>query len=190
MLQRFWPFALLTAFLIIANCKNDTTQPTSDPAGKSASGKSLEYKCTLSRESLLGFKPGDTIAQVAKKLKFELTAEKIKDGDLLIDTYVYHAANGESVRIFPVKKGDVEKALRVEYTGGLCQTDKEVGVSSTVGALLKAYPDLVVHGSATDGRTVAKGGHWFFLLGTKINTPDVDIKTLNQDIRVTAIVLQ
>jgi hypothetical protein len=150
----------------------------------------MEYKCTLSSESLLGFKPGDTIEVVAKKHSFPLTAEKIKEGDDLISTYVYHAANGESVRLFPVKRDNAERVERIEYTGQLCQTDKEVGVSSTVGALLKAYPDLVVHGSAKNGRTVARGGRWYFLLGTQITTPDVDVKTLNQDIRVTAIVVQ
>jgi hypothetical protein len=189
------PFRLSTvavlAFVFFSACKNEAPTSTStakDPTRGSA--ETMGSQCTLSRESLLGFQIGDTIDVKVKKYKFKLTPEKYKTGDGEFDIYTYKTPSGEILRIFPLKKGGVEKVHLLEYTGAMCQTSKGVGVSSTLSALLKAYPDLEVHGSEVEGRTMAKGGEWYFLLGTNVFTPNVDIKTLNQDIRVTAVVLQ
>ena len=190
MLSRFSLLTLLVISIFVS-CRNDNTPPipaVKDPTHGSA--QTMGSQCTLSSESLLGFQVGDSIQLKARKYKFNLNREKFKTSYGDFDVYVYKTPNEETLRIFPVMKNGAERVEHLEYTGAMCQTDKGVGVSSTLSALLKAYPQLEIHGSEKSGRAVARGGEWYFLLGTKIYTTDVDIKSLNQDIRVIAVMLQ
>jgi hypothetical protein len=188
-------FFLLSALAVMlaAACKNDSS--TNDKgefkdAKPGASGKSVEYSCTLQRGYLMGVKLGMNVDTLAKKLKGGLTMEKIKTGEGEFETYIFKAANLETIRIYPMEKDGQKRVHMVEYAGPLCKTEKGAGVSMTLGELRKIYPELTVHGSEVEGRTIATGEGWSFLLGTQVFTYGVDIDKMNQDIRVTAIVLQ
>lgn len=181
------------ALMIAGACKNDA--PGSDKGefkdGKvGASGKSLEYGCTLQRGYLMGVKLGMNVDTLTKKLKGGLTMEKIKTGEGEFETYLFKAANLETIRIYPIVKDSKKRVHMVEYAGSLCKTEEGATVSMTLGDLRKIYPELTVHGSEVEGRTIATANGWNFLLGTQVFTYGVDIDKMNQDIRVTAIVLQ
>jgi len=195
MTMRIKYFFLLSALalLMAGACKNDA--PSSEKGefkdGKpGASAKSAGYSCTLQLGYLMGVQLGMNVDTLAKKLKGGLTMEKLKTDKGEIETYIFKAANLETIRIYPIEKGGQKRVKMVEYAGALCTTDKGASVAMTLGDLRKIYPELTVHGSEGEGRTIATGEGWNFLLGTKVFTYGVDIDKMNQDIRVTAIVLQ
>lgn len=187
-------FLLLTtlALLIAGACKNDSTETGNagvKDVRQGASGKSLEYSCTLQRGYLMGVKLGQNIDTLAHKTKGGLAVKKLKTAKGESEIYIFKAANLDSIRIYPEVKDGIKKVRMVEYDGTLCKTDQGAAVAMTLGDLRKLYPELAVHGS-DEGRTIASAGGWNFLLGTEVFTYGVDINKMNQDIRVTAIVLQ
>ncbi|MEI6408501.1 MAG: hypothetical protein WCR52_03915 [Bacteroidota bacterium] len=191
-IKHFFLLSVL-ALLMAGACKNDTAsgeQGEFKNGKPGASAKSAVYSCTLQSGYLMGVKLGMNVDTLAKKLKGGLTMEKLKTAKGEVETYIFQAANLESIRIYPIEKDGQKRVHVVEYAGSLCTTEKGAGVAMTLGDLRKLYPELAVHGSEEDGRTIATGEGWKFLLGTQVFTYGVDIDKMNQDIRVTAIVLQ
>jgi len=191
-MQKYLLSLTLFAALLFANCQNntDTTQAPDEKIRGRGSSEDKGPQCVLSKDNLLGIRIGDTLEVIGKRSKPALIPDKVKNGEGEFQTYLFTATNKEKVRIYPIEKGGKQIVHLLEYSGAGCQTEKGVGVSSTLAALRQAYPDLTVHGSEIEGRTTATGGGWRFLMGDQHFTVDVDINSLNPDIRVTAILMQ
>jgi hypothetical protein len=184
-------FLFVLSVLTILSCKNDPASTQAAEEGVSSGKKSGEYQCTLQKGILLGVKVGETIEAVRDRFKKGITDEKLKTGEGDFDIVVYKAPSGEMIHIFPMEKNGKQVVHRVEYMGNLCKTDKGIGVSSTLSDLRKAYPALVVKGSEIEGQITASAEGWYFTIGgAQSYSENVDPATLNQDLRVSAIVLQ
>lgn len=171
--------------LSLIGCKND---PKSD-ANTKVQGP-LEYQCVLSTEGLMGVRPKQTIAKVQERFKAKLRQATQKIGDREITVYNLQASNGESAVIYPIRRDTAEVVRMVEYTGTLCKTDKQIGVSSRFEDIQKAYPAYEVHGSETEGRTIVSAGGWGFVLAIESFSYKVDVASIPPDTRVVAIILQ
>jgi hypothetical protein len=142
--------------------------------------------CTLTAGTLGGVKLGDPMAKVKENYPVKIK-QKTGEGDF--DAYVKSKDNVNDVIIYPIKKGGKEVVNLVEYTGK-CATKEGIKVGSTVADLRKAYPKLKANGSEVEGRTVAIGGGYMFLLDTYQSAYELDAAKLKPTVKVKAIVLQ
>jgi hypothetical protein len=158
--------------------------------GKSQSfkrvGATIIKDCPIVAGAIKGVKLGDPMSVV--KETYPVKIQK-KTGEGSFDAYVMFKDNVNDVMIFPIKKGGKEVVNLVEYTGA-CETTQGVKVGSTLAELKKAYPDLKAFGSEIEGRTIAKGGGYTFLLDAYESAYDLDLAKLKATVKVKAIVLQ
>jgi hypothetical protein len=142
--------------------------------------------CTLTAGTLGGVKLGDPMSKVTETYPVKIKQET---GEGSFDVYVKSKGNAHDVMIYPIKRDGKEVANLIEYTGN-CTTKEGIKVGSTVADLKKAYPALKANGSEVEGRTIAKGGGYTFLLDTYQSTYELDVAKLKPTVKVKAIVLQ
>jgi hypothetical protein len=142
--------------------------------------------CTLTAGTLGGVKLGDPMSKVTENYPVKT---KYKNGEGSFDVYVKSKDKVNDMMIFPIKRDGKEVANLVEYTGN-CTTKEGIKVGSTVADLKKAYPALKANGSEVEGRTIAKGGGYTFLLDTYESSYELDVAKLKPTVKVKAIVLQ
>jgi hypothetical protein len=155
-------------------------------AAANVQAEAAKKLCTVQPGEIMGVKLGDPMDEVKKTYSVKLPQ---KTGEGTFDSYVKSKEGPNDVVIYPIKKNGKEVVHMVEYTGA-CIAGMDVKVGSTVADLRKAYPDLKAHGSEIEGRTIAMGGGFTFLLDTYEAAYELDQKKLKPDVKIKAIVIQ
>jgi hypothetical protein len=177
-------FVVLSVLTLIFACKNaDTTENQTANTSQSAwSG------CTLKPEGLDSVKVGQPIPKGLRRSIVETEDGKTST------IYQIRRSDGQGVlaKVYPMKKeGEATEVVRmIEYIATDCRSDKGVGVGSTIADIRNAYPDVKIISSEGEGITTAYADKWAFLLHSYNLAGELPADSINQNIKVKAIVFQ
>jgi hypothetical protein len=164
---------------LFAACKN-----SADPAETAAtSGYS---GCVLPKNGVENVQLGQPIPKGLGRIKIQSA-----EGEFTIYQVKRPDGQGVLAKVFPIQQeGDTtDIAHMIEYIGTDCKSDKGVGVGSSLGDVCKAYPGTKVFTSEIEGRTTANTGEWSFLLNAYFPAGEQVGDSVDQKIKVKAIVL-
>ncbi len=135
-----------------------------------------------------GFKDvmvGDAIA------KHKATVKKftLKDGEGSFEAYKITDAEDNPAGYFTPDAKNKLLVGDITIETPKASTDKGIKVGSTFQELLKAYPNVEVHGSEIEGRTYAKAGGFSYRLDVPNFTYEVDKSKIKATAKITQIVI-
>jgi hypothetical protein len=168
-----------TLLLLVVGCKNDpsaTTASATPPVG-----------CILE-------KGGYQMIKIGQPVPKDLPRVNEHTGEGTFVTYQLKTKGGIIAKVYPMQKeGDSTQIVhQIYYMNEECKTDRGIGVGSTVADLRKAYPDVVVRGSETEGRTHASTSDgWLFLLKhIDFSADTLPLDGLNQATEIKAVIMR
>jgi hypothetical protein len=146
---------------------------------------STDTQMLITATGFRGIQVGDAIAKHGDYAK----KTKMKTGEGSFDVYeIRDFENNPAGYFMPDSKNKLLVGdITVETTKA--STDKGIKVGDSFQALLKAYPNVEVHGSEIESRTYATAGNLRYRLDVANNTYEVDKAKIKPTAKITEIVI-